>query len=106
MRHPASGAILMTLLPAGQPVPVRISEPATMWTFLRSITLTRWILISMGTGILIGWLAPEAGAALKPLSTIFLRLIKAIIVPLLFGTLVIGIAGHGDDLKRVGRLAW
>jgi proton glutamate symport protein len=77
-----------------------------MWTFLRSISLTKWILISMATGIVIGWQAPEVGAALKPLSTIFLRLIKSIIVPLLFGTLVVGIAGHGDDLKRVGRLAW
>jgi proton glutamate symport protein len=77
-----------------------------MWKFLRSISLTKWILISMATGIVIGWQAPEVGAALKPLSTIFLRLIKSIIVPLLFGTLVVGIAGHGDDLKRVGRLAW
>jgi proton glutamate symport protein len=77
-----------------------------MWKFLRSISLTKWILISMAAGIVIGWQAPETGAALKPLSTIFLRLIKSIIVPLLFGTLVVGIAGHGDDLKRVGRLAW
>ena len=77
-----------------------------MWKFLRSISLTKWILISMAIGIVIGWQAPETGAALKPLSTIFLRLIKSIIVPLLFGTLVVGIAGHGDDLKRVGRLAW
>ena len=77
-----------------------------MWKFLRSISLTRWILISMAIGILVGWLAPETGAALKPLSTIFLRLIKSIIVPLLFGTLIVGIAGHVDDLKRVGRLAW
>ena len=37
--------------------------------------------------------------------TIFLRMIKSIVVPLIFGTLVVGIAGHGDDLKRVGRLA-
>ena len=77
-----------------------------MWRLLRSISLTKWILISMAVGIMIGWFAPETGAALKPLSTIFLRLIKSIIVPLLFGTLVVGIAGHGDDLKRVGRLAW
>ena len=77
-----------------------------MWRVLRSISLTKWILISMVTGILIGWLSPETGAALKPLSTIFLRLIKSIIVPLLFATLVVGIAGHGDDLRRVGRLAW
>jgi proton glutamate symport protein len=76
-----------------------------MWRFLRSISLTKWILISMVIGALIGWLSPETGLALKPLSTVFLRLIKSIIVPLLFGTLVMGIAGHGDDLKRVGRLA-
>jgi proton glutamate symport protein len=43
--------------------------------------------------------------SLKPLSTIFLRMIKSLITPLIFATLVIGIAGHGDDMKRVGRLA-
>ena len=42
---------------------------------------------------------------MKPLSTIFLRMIKSLIAPLIFATLVIGIAGHGDDMKRVGRLA-
>jgi proton glutamate symport protein len=43
---------------------------------------------------------------LKPLSTIFLRMIKSLIAPLIFATLVIGIAGHGDDMRRVGRLAF
>ena len=43
---------------------------------------------------------------LKPLSTIFLRMIKSLIAPLIFATLVVGIAGHGDDMKRVGRLAF
>jgi proton glutamate symport protein len=42
---------------------------------------------------------------IKPLSTVFLRMIKSIVVPIIFGSLVIGIAGHGDDMKRVGRLA-
>ena len=42
---------------------------------------------------------------LQVLSTLFLRMIASLIVPLLFGTLVVGIAGHGEDLKRVGRLA-
>ena len=32
-------------------------------------------------------------------------MIKSVVVPIIFGTLVIGIAGHGDDLKRIGRLA-
>src|SRR5262245_41021955 len=42
---------------------------------------------------------------LRPLSTIFLRMIKSLIAPLIFATLVLGIAGHGDDMRRVGRLA-
>ena len=77
-----------------------------MWSALRRITLTKWILIAMVIGTLVGWLLPELAVSLKPLSTIFLRMIKSIIVPIIFGTLVIGIAGHGDDMKRVGRLAF
>ena len=42
----------------------------------------------------------------KATSSVFLRMIKSLIVPLIFGTLVVGIAGHGDDMKRVGRLAF
>lgn len=76
-----------------------------MWRSLRKVSLTQWILVSMITGVAIGAFYPDIGVALKPLSTVFLRMIKSIIVPLLFSTLVIGIAGHGDDMKRVGRLA-
>src|SRR5213596_2863888 len=76
-----------------------------MWTFLRRITLTQWIVSAMLVGIGIGIASPHFGVALLPLSTAFIRLIKSIIVPLIFGTLVVGIAGHGDDMKRVGRLA-
>jgi len=83
----------------------------------RRISLTHWILISMVVGTLIGWTWPDSrcpapgegcfsAGDLKPLSTIFLRLIKAIIAPIIFSTLILGIAGHGDDLKRVGRLAF
>ncbi|MEO5825186.1 MAG: cation:dicarboxylase symporter family transporter [Gemmatimonadales bacterium] len=72
---------------------------------IKRVGLTGWIFIGMGAGILIGWLAPEFGASLKPFSTLFLRMIKMIVVPILFGTLVVGIAGHGDDMKRIGRLA-
>ena len=75
-----------------------------MWATLRKISLTWWIIIGTVTGILIGWLFPEFGASLKPWSNIFLRMIKSVVVPIIFGTLVIGIAGHGDDLKRLGRL--
>jgi proton glutamate symport protein len=76
-----------------------------LWRSLRSISLTKWIIILMVVGALIGWLNPDLGTSLKPLSTIFLRMIKSIVVPIIFGSLVIGIAGHGDDMKRVGRLA-
>jgi proton glutamate symport protein len=81
-----------------------------MWRALRRLTLTHWIFVGMGVGILVGWvdnLMPDRDFApvLKPLSTIFLRMIKSIVAPLIFGTLVMGIAGHGDDLKRIGRLA-
>jgi proton glutamate symport protein len=46
---------------------------------------------------------PALGLELKILSDIFLRLIKTIVAPLLFGTLVVGIAGH-SNLKQVGRM--
>jgi proton glutamate symport protein len=75
------------------------------------ISPTQWIAISMVVGILIGWLFPAAdhpnvAVAAKAISSVFLRMIKSLIVPLLFSTLVVGIAGHGDDMKKVGRLAW
>jgi len=72
---------------------------------IRRISLTQWILISMVIGTLIGWAFPASAQELKPLSQIFLRMIKSLIAPLIFATLVVGIAGHGDDMKRVGRLA-
>ena len=81
---------------------------------LRRITSTQWILILMVLGIIVGTMYPEsaraehggwAAADLRVLSTIFLRMIKSLIVPLLLSTLVVGIAGHGDDMKKVGRLA-
>src|SRR5262245_46889904 len=66
-------------------------------------SLTQWIFIGMGVGLLVGGLYPDIGVTLRPLSSIFLRLIKSIIAPLIFSTLVVGIAGHGD-LKQVGRM--
>jgi len=75
------------------------------WSFLRGRTLTQWILAGMVAGALLGWAAPDLSVSLQPASTLFLRMIKSIIVPLIFSTLVGGIAGHGDDLRKVGRLA-
>jgi proton glutamate symport protein len=89
------------------------AAPTPPRTGLRRITQTQWIVISMILGVLVGWLFPDNPAHkgfeatdLQILSTVFLRMIKSLIVPLLFATLVVGIAGHGDDMKRVGRLAF
>ncbi len=76
-----------------------------MLTALRKLSLTQWILVAMAAGVLVGWAFPEAALQLKPLSAVFLRMIKSLIAPLLFATLVVGIAGHGDDMRKVGRLA-
>src|SRR3989441_12714645 len=76
-----------------------------MWTFLRRRTLTQWIVVAMFVGVALGVFFPAFARSLLPISTAFIRIIKSIIVPLIFGTLVVGIAGHGDDMKRVGRLA-
>lgn len=83
-------------------------------SFLRRISLTQWIILSMVIGVLLGTMFPDSARAshvnwaasdLKIFSTIFLRMIKSLIVPLISATLIVGIAGHGDDMKRVGKLA-
>jgi proton glutamate symport protein len=66
-------------------------------------SLTAWILVGLLAGVEVGHDFPLFAANLQFLGTIFLRLIRVIIAPLLFGTLVVGIAGHAD-LKKVGRL--
>ncbi|MEO8471746.1 MAG: cation:dicarboxylase symporter family transporter [Chryseolinea sp.] len=68
-------------------------------------SLTSWIMVSMIIGVEIGLNFPEFAQNLSVLSKIFLRLIKTIIAPILFATLVVGIAGH-SDLKQVGRMGW
>jgi len=66
-------------------------------------SLTQMIFFGMAIGLLIGWLFPDVGVSLRPLSTIFIRLIKSLIAPLIFATLVVGIAGHAN-IKQVGRM--
>lgn len=83
------------------------------WIFIGSLvlfaiykrSLTTWILVAMVIGVEIGVDFPEVAKDLKVLSQIFLRLVKTIIAPILFSTLVVGIAGH-SDLKQVGRMGW
>ena len=84
---------------------------ALRWTALAALvvygclrrTLTAWIFIAMLLGAAIGHDFPNAATNLRVLALIFLRLIKTIIAPLIFGTLVVGIAGH-SNLRQVGRL--
>ena len=64
-------------------------------------SLTTWILVSMVLGAEFGHDLPDIAVNLNVVSQIFLRLIKTIIAPLLFATIVVGIAGH-SDLKQVG----
>ncbi|HNW56996.1 MAG TPA: cation:dicarboxylase symporter family transporter, partial [Bacteroidales bacterium] len=71
----------------------------------RKRSLTTWILVSMVAGAEFGYDIPEVAKKIQVLSDIFLRLIKTIIAPLLFSTLVVGIAGHAD-IKQVGRMGW
>ncbi len=70
---------------------------------LPKVSLTQKIFIGLILGILVGWLKPDWGIAVRPLSLLFLNLIKSIIAPLIFSTLVIGIAGTGD-IRQVGRI--
>lgn len=69
----------------------------------RKIGLSTQILIGLAIGALVGYLFPDFGDKLKPVGDAFLRMIKMIVVPLIFSTLVMGIAGTGD-FKKLGRL--
>jgi len=86
---------------------------SSRWVFIASLvlfafykrSLTTWILVAMAIGVEIGLDFPAFSQNLKFLSSIFLRLVKTIVAPLLFATLVVGIASH-SNLKQVGRMGW
>lgn len=65
--------------------------------------LTALIFIALFLGVIVGHFAPDFAVRMKPFAVIFLRMVKMIIAPLLFATLVVGIAGHGDA-KRLGKI--
>jgi len=67
------------------------------------MSVTRQILLGLVGGCLLGWALPAFGVHLEIVRDIFIRLIKCLVAPLVFGTIVTGIAGTGD-LKKVGRL--
>ncbi len=83
------------------------------WAFIGSLavyswykkSLTAWIMTAMILGVVVGYEFPAFSQNLKFLRQIFLNLVKTIVAPLLFSTLVVGIAGH-SNLKQVGRLGW
>jgi proton glutamate symport protein len=108
----ATVAIAVSLLAGAQILPL----PALVPTLLRWLaillvacyatsrrSLTTWIFVGLLAGAEFGHDWPSVAVNLQLLGTIFLRLIKVIIAPLLFGVLVVGIASHAD-LKKVGRL--
>lgn len=70
---------------------------------MKESRLTLYIFIALLAGIIVGFISPDAGIKMYPLAMIFLRMVKMIIAPLLFATLVIGIAGHGS-IKGIGKL--
>ena len=70
---------------------------------MKSSRLTFAIFVALFLGILVGWVFPDFAVKTHVLAEIFLRMVKMIIAPLLFATLVVGIAGHGD-VKSLGRL--
>lgn len=95
---------------------VNIPSPAPQllwWLFTSCITgyafyrksLTTWILVSMVIGIQLGFEFREFALNLHVLSKVFLKLIKTIIGPILFATLVVGIAGH-SNMRQLGRMGW
>ena len=65
--------------------------------------LTALIFVALILGVIVGHFAPDFAVKMKPFAVIFLRMVKMIIAPLLFATLVVGIAGHGDA-KRLGKI--
>jgi len=73
-----------------------------VWAARRK-SLTVWILVAMVVGVEVGHDFPDAAVSLRVLSQIFLRLIRTIVAPLIFATLVVGIAGH-SNLRQVGRM--
>jgi proton glutamate symport protein len=117
-QSPAMRAILVAgvlLFAAGAIFPIfvpgHIWTTALRWTGLLAIastglwrqSLTRWIFFAMLLGGEIGLDRPQFAEHLRVFSEIFLRLIKVIVAPLIFGTLVTGISGHGN-LRSIGRI--
>ena len=103
----ASGLALYaagSLVPAPAGMALRLAGVTLFLVYaIQRRSLTTWIFFGMLAGVELGLDAPHVAISLHVLSDIFLRLIKVIVAPLIFGTLVTGICGHGQ-LRSVGRL--
>lgn len=69
----------------------------------KGLGLTSQIFIGLILGVVFGYVFPNYGVAMKPVGDAFIRMIKMIVVPLIFSSLIMGIAGTGD-FKKLGRL--
>jgi len=71
---------------------------------MKKISLTSWIFIALVLGVVVGYAYPDLGKEMKILSTVFIKMVKSIVAPLLFATLVFGIAGgaHSGAMGRIG----
>ena len=74
---------------------------ARPWRWLRSLYVQ--VLVGMALGVILGALAPDSGAAMKPVADGFIKLIRMMLAPVIFGTVALGIARMGS-LKEVGRI--
>src|SRR5437868_2127085 len=106
----AAVALSFVLISRAHPLPEGLLRGAR-WALVAALvvyaslrrSLMTWIFACMVIGGIFGHEFPRQAVALQVITQIFLRLIKAIIAPLIFSTLVVGIAGH-SDLKQVGRM--
>jgi len=86
-----------------EPDPVTSLHAGSRERGVMSRNVTAQIVMGLVLGVIAGYFWPSFGAGVKPLADAFLRMIKMIIAPLVFSTLVVGIAGTGD-IKAMGRI--
>ncbi|EYF04977.1 dicarboxylate/amino acid:cation symporter [Chondromyces apiculatus] len=87
------------LAPDGKPAAAKPAAPKPRWYG----NLYLQVLTAIAFGALVGYFFPDTGAKLKPLGDGFIKLVKMVIAPIIFCTVVQGIAGM-DDMKKVGRV--
>jgi proton glutamate symport protein len=95
----------MSLVQSSHVAPNSLTPRKSPYAFIAQISLAQWMLLAALGGIAFGFLAPQTAGHLKFISDIFLRLIRAIIAPVLFGVLVRAVGGIGG-MRDLGRLGW